>query len=77
MTTKQQALLTNWNDLVRTIRRMEQTVLELARHPEATSEQLLEASTKYGMAYRNMRDKQPTVEKALAHYHHNYKMMKV
>lgn len=77
MTTKQQALLTNWNELVRTIRRMEQTVLELARHPEATSDQLLEASTKYGVAYRNMRDKQPLVEHALARYYYHYKMMKV
>ena len=75
--TRKQDLLTHWNELVRTIRRMEQTVLELARHPEATSEQLLEATTKYGMAYRNMRDKQPIVEQSLAGYYYHYKMLKV
>lgn len=40
-----------WNDLVRNTRNLEETLLELVRHPDATDEQILQAAHLYRDAY--------------------------
>lgn len=56
---KCKSLLADWNTMIGTLRKMEQTVLELVRHPDATPEQMALVSQKYRETFAAIREVHP------------------
>lgn len=62
-----------WNELVRNLRRMEETSLELLRHPDATAEEIMLVAERYRDAFARLHDNEPAVINAVAN---SYPLMK-